>query len=90
VAVLPARQRLGIGSELIIAALHTLEAAGCPFVVVLGHPAYYSRFGFVPAHQHKLANEYGAHDEFMVLELNPPPLPPGGGLVKYGPEFAGL
>lgn len=90
VAVLPAHQRQGIGSELIIAALHTLEAAGCPFVVVLGHPAYYPRFGFVPAHQHHLANEYGADEEFMILELNPPALPPGGGMVKYGAEFADL
>lgn len=90
VAVLPAHQRQGVGTEMIVAALQTLEAAGCPLVVVLGHPEYYPRFGFVAAHQHQLANEYGAHEEFMVLELNPPALPHGGGLVKFGKEFAGV
>lgn len=46
VAVEPARQGLGIGSELIrvgLGKLRDLGAAGC---VVLGDPAYYRRFGF--------------------------------------------
>ena len=90
VAVLPAHQKQGIGTALITAGLQALAAAGCPLVVVLGHPEYYRRFGFVTASQHQLANEYGVDEPFMVIELTPPALPPGGGLVKYGPEFADL
>ena len=48
-AVLPERQRAGVGSRLIKAALRRAAETGFPLVVVLGHPAYYPRFGFEPA-----------------------------------------
>ena len=48
-AVLPAHQRRGIGSQLVAQGLATLRAADCAYVIVLGHPEYYPRFGFVPA-----------------------------------------
>jgi putative acetyltransferase len=41
-------------------------------VVVLGHPAYYPRFGFVPASRHGIACPYDAPDEaFMIVPLMP-------------------
>ncbi len=46
VAVLPAMQGLGIGTALIQAGLAELKALGAAGCVVLGDPAYYSRFGF--------------------------------------------
>lgn len=46
VAVLPSRQREGIGSTLIRAGLDLLRARGAKGCVVLGEPSYYSRFGF--------------------------------------------
>ena len=49
VAVYPAFQGRGIGSALIREGLSRAEARGEPLVVVLGHPDYYPRFGFVPA-----------------------------------------
>ena len=88
VAVLPARQRRGIGGALIRAGLDACRAQGYGFVVLIGHPEYYPRFGFQRASGFRLANEYGADDAFMVLELAPQSLPPEGGLVQYGPEFA--
>jgi putative acetyltransferase len=48
-AVRPALQRRGIGSSLVHAGLARVRAAGAPFVMVIGHPGYYPRFGFVPA-----------------------------------------
>ena len=45
-AVIPARQRDGVGSELVRAGLAKLEERGCLFVIVLGHADYYPRFGF--------------------------------------------
>lgn len=49
VSVSPARQRGGIGSALMHTILGAADAIGEPVVVLLGSPAYYGRFGFVPA-----------------------------------------
>src|SRR5262245_59475859 len=49
VAVLPAFQRLGIGSALVSAGIERMRLAGHARVIVVGDPAYYPRFGFVPA-----------------------------------------
>jgi putative acetyltransferase len=89
VAVLPDCQGRGIGSALIRAGLDACRQLGVGFVVVLGGPAYYSRFGFAPGSRAGLANEYTTGDEFMALELVPGALPTGG-FVRYGPEFAGV
>lgn len=45
-SVHPAFQRKGIGASLVLAGLETLESKGAQGCVVLGDPAYYSRFGF--------------------------------------------
>jgi putative acetyltransferase len=87
VAVLPQCQRQGLGSRLITEGLAVCRATGFVFVVVLGEPGYYRRFGFSPAAEKGLGNTYGADDAFMVLELTPGGLPVGGGLVRYAPEF---
>src|SRR5688572_9883790 len=68
-AVLPTHQRRGIGSALVRAGLRECEAAGHAGVVVLGHPGYYPRFGFRPAHLFGLRCEYDAPPEaFMARE----------------------
>lgn len=87
-AVLPSHQRRGIGGQLVRAGLDACRNLGCRFVVLLGHPDYYPRFGFVPASRFGLTNEYGADEAFQVIELAPAGIPSGGGLVQYGPEFA--
>ena len=87
VAVLPEFQRQGIGSQLIREGLATCRQAGYDAVVVLGDPAYYSRFGFIRAADFGLQNEYGVHDEFMVLPLRDGVLERVSGMVKYLPEF---
>jgi putative acetyltransferase len=87
-AVLPDHQGQGIGSRLIREGLAACERAGSGFVVVLGHPEYYPRFGFTRADHRGLGNEYGADEAFMVLELQIGSIPANGGLVRYGPEFA--
>jgi putative acetyltransferase len=87
VAVLPEFQRKGIGSKLIREGLERSNEAGYDAVVVLGDPNYYSRFGFVRAEDFGLQNEYGMHDEFMVLPLHDGALEAVSGMVKYAPEF---
>jgi putative acetyltransferase len=87
-AMLPAHQRSGIGSLRIRTGLAECRRAGHGCVVVLGHPEYYPRFGFIPASRHGLAGEHPAPDEaFMVLPLREGAIPVGGGLVRYAPEF---
>ena len=88
-AVWPERQRHGIGSELVGAGLAASRKRGAAAVVVVGHPAFYPRFGFVPASRFGLRCEYDVPDDvFMVLELIPGSLRPG--LVRYHPAFADI
>ena len=89
-AVWPALQRRGIGSRLVDTGLEACCRAGFGFVVVLGEPRYYHRFGFRHALTAGLRNEYGVDEEFMVLELQPGALIGASGVVRYGPEFAAV
>lgn len=88
-AVLPAHQRKGIGSRLVRHALDHLRQSGCPFVIVLGHPEYYPRFGFEPASRYGLVSQWeGVPDAaFMVAVLDPDALPKEGGTARYRDEF---
>ncbi len=87
-AVLPEFQSQSIGSELVRQGLEACGRLGHDVVVVLGHPNYYPRFGFVPAATKGLTSEYPVPDEvFMVVELSPNALAGREGLVKYHPEF---
>ena len=90
VAVMPDLHRRGIGGALVRAGLAAVAAAGFRYCVVLGDPAYYSRFGFERASAVGLGNEYGVDAEFMVQELTPGGLAGKRGLVRYAPEFAGV
>ncbi|HXV84451.1 MAG TPA: N-acetyltransferase [Candidatus Binatia bacterium] len=90
VAVLPGFQRHGVGSRLVQEGLAASRRTLYGFVVVLGEPRFYRRFGFRQASAVGLRNEYDAEEAFMVLELQAGILPENGGLVKYGPEFAAV
>ena len=70
-AVMPEYQRQGIGSRLVAQALERLRVHGCPFVVVIGHPEFYPRFGFEPAAAVGLTCDWEVPAEaFMVNVLN--------------------
>ena len=87
-AVLPECQRRGIGSALVNAGLDACRAAGYDVAVLLGHPDFYPRFGFVVAADHHLSCEYPAPREaFMAIELRPAAFARARGLVRYRPEF---
>ena len=87
-AVLPSFQRKGIGSKLVINGLQECQCIGHEIVIVLGHPEYYPRFGFVRASTCGIKCEYDVPNEvFMVLELRPGVLSGRSGIVKYQPEF---
>ena len=88
-AVMPNRQRQGIGSKLIEAGVEILGERGCPFVIVLGHPEFYPRFGFVPASRHGLRCQWeGVPDAaFMVLVLDEATMAGVRGVARYRDEF---
>jgi len=87
-AVLPAYQKQGIGGQLVRAGLEECRGLGYEVVVVLGHPTYYPRFGFVPAKPKGITCEFEVPEEaFMVLELREGALTERSGMVKFQPEF---
>jgi putative acetyltransferase len=87
-AVHPDYQRRGIGSALVRAGLAACATAGCAVVVVLGHPEFYMRFGFVAAHTKSLQYPHPVPREaFMVTELRPGALQHVGGVVRYDAAF---
>lgn len=82
-------QHQGIGSALVRAGLEHCKQLGVQAVVVLGHPAYYSRFGFTPASRFNISCPWSVKDEaFMLLELAPGVLKGKSGQVVYHPAFA--
>jgi len=88
-AVVPERQRQGIGADLVRAGIDHCRTAGCVAVVVLGHAAYYPRFGFSPASRFGLVSEYDVPDDvFMALELASGVLRGNAGTIRYHPAFA--
>ena len=87
-AVLPEYQRRGIGSKLIETGTRKLKAAGFPFIIVLGHPSYYPRFGFQPASTFGIKCEWDVPPEaFMLLILDHARMQGISGLAQYRPEF---
>jgi len=87
-AVAPERQRGGVGSLLVRAGLARCRDLGGEAVVVLGHPEYYPRFGFLPASRFGVRCAWDVPDEvFMALELCPGALRDARGPAAYAPEF---
>jgi putative acetyltransferase len=88
-AVATQHQRSGIGSALVRAGLEQCKKLGISAVVVLGHPEYYPRFGFLPSTRFNIRSEYDVPEEaFMVVELEPGALRGASGRIKYHPAFS--
>ena len=90
-SVLPEHQTHGIGSKLVESGLSACRDAGHTAVFVVGHAAYYPRFGFRPAADMGFTCEYPVPpDNFLALELVNDSLAGQSGLIKYDPVFAGF
>jgi putative acetyltransferase len=90
-AVAPEHQRKGIGSALVCAGLEQCKHLGFGAVVVLGHPAYYPRFGFSSSTRFGIGCEYDVPQEvFMVVELQAGFLRGASGTVKYHSAFSNV
>jgi len=87
-AVHPSFQKKGIGSVLIKEGLSRCIKKGYGAIVVLGHPEYYPKFGFVPSVKYNISCEYDVPEEvFMILELRKDFLKGISGIAKYHPAF---
>jgi putative acetyltransferase len=86
--IAPFWQGQGVGTLLIEKGLAASAANGIGAVVVLGHPDYYRRFGFSPAHRYGITCRWVVpEDAFMVKELAPGTLGKLRGRVDYLPDF---
>lgn len=88
-AVLPSKQRQGIGTQLVDTGLQILKEKGCPFVIVLGHPEYYPRFGFQAASGCNIRTKWdGVPDEaFMILVMDHEAMQNVSGVATFMDEF---
>ncbi len=88
-AVLPSRQRRGIGMLLIKTGLQILAGKGCPFVIVLGHPDYYPRFGFQPASRFNIKSQWDdvPDEAFMILVMDEKAMHTISGIASFREEF---
>ncbi|NOR86598.1 MAG: GNAT family N-acetyltransferase, partial [Bacteroidales bacterium] len=87
-AVLPAYQNLGIGSELLRTSFEEARNLEYQSVIVMGSEDYYPRFGFIPASDLAIISPFDVPSEnFMAKELFPDTLAKVSGKVKFHPLF---
>ncbi|MBW3593918.1 MAG: N-acetyltransferase, partial [Actinobacteria bacterium] len=79
-AVRPDRQRQGIGSALVEAALRAADDRAEPLVLVEGVPAYYPRFGFRSASELGLLRPYAEIPDAAWMAVT---------LSRYDPSIRG-
>ena len=87
VAVMPERQKQGIGRRLIETAHRELTARGETLIFVLGAPAYYERLGFSSETAKPFRTPY---DGPYMMALALAPGAPSSGTVAYPAPFARL
>jgi putative acetyltransferase len=73
------------------AGIERLHSMSCPFIVVIGHPTFYPRFGFQPAASYGLTCEWNVPAEvFMVKILTPEVGDRLRGMARYRAEFSAI
>ncbi|MFJ3927114.1 GNAT family N-acetyltransferase [Streptomyces sp. NPDC090022] len=87
VAADPARQRSGAGSSVVRALLAAARERGESLVVVLGHPEYYPRFGFVPASRFGIRAPFEVPDEALMALVLDDRAPVPAGTIGYPAPF---
>jgi putative acetyltransferase len=86
-AVLPEHQRRGVGSALVRRGMEVCRDHGHRVCVVVGHPAYYPRYGFSAKLAEPLASPFDAGEAWMAAELAAGALDGVAGWVGYPPPF---
>ncbi|URN96334.1 MAG: N-acetyltransferase [Candidatus Pristimantibacillus lignocellulolyticus] len=91
IAVKPGHQGQGIGRMLIEEGTRRCRELGYGLILLIGHPTYYTKFGFQPARQFGLElKQFEVPDEvFMVYEVLDGQLQLTKGELKYSAAFFG-
>ncbi|KQX50873.1 MULTISPECIES: bifunctional class I SAM-dependent methyltransferase/N-acetyltransferase [unclassified Streptomyces] len=89
VSVAPEHQRSGAGQAVVRAVLDAARLRGEPHVLVLGHPTYYPRFGFVRASEYGIKPGFEVPDEAMMALVLDGSAPVPSGTLVY-PEAFGV
>jgi putative acetyltransferase len=88
-AVLPGYQRKGIGTQLMQMGISRIKEGGCPYIIVIGDPEYYTRFGFEPAGRFGISCEWNVqYEAFMILMLDRKAMNGITGVARYRREWA--
>ncbi|MFF5700991.1 methyltransferase domain-containing protein [Streptomyces sp. NPDC012794] len=87
VAADPAVQRSGAGGAVVRALLAAARERGEALVLVLGHPSYYPRFGFVPASRFGIRAPFEVPDEAMMALVLDDSVPVPAGTISYPAPF---
>ena len=90
VATLPRFRALGVASHLIEYAIEKARKLRYEFIIVLGDPKFYSRFGFVAASGYNISGPFEAAGEnFMALKIGAKRNFTGGAVI-YPETFANV
>jgi len=90
-AVTPEMQRKRIGSRLIKYGLDRARELGFKSVIVLGHPDYYAKCGFVPTSRWLIKPPFHVpENSFMGMELVEGGFSGVSGTVRYAREFEAI
>ena len=90
-AVTPELQRQRIGSQLIQYGLDRARELGFKSVIVLGHPDYYAKCGFIPTSRWLIKPPFNVpENSFMAMELVKDGLSGVSGTVRYAREFGDI
>jgi predicted N-acetyltransferase YhbS len=88
ISVKPEYQKMGIGGRLINEAHRIATTLGYKSVVLIGHAAYYPKYGYEPASKYGIKIPFSAPDEnCMVIPLIENGLKEVSGVVEYAREF---
>ncbi|MCX4806874.1 bifunctional class I SAM-dependent methyltransferase/N-acetyltransferase [Streptomyces sp. NBC_01214] len=87
VAADPALQRSGAGSSVVRALLAAARERGESLVLVLGHPEYYPRFGFLPASRFGIRAPFEVPDGAMMALVLDASRPVPAGTIRYPDPF---
>lgn len=86
-SVLPSYQRQGIGQALMAEGHRIARELGYGYSIVLGHPQYYPKAGYLPASLYGIKAPFEVPDDsFMAVKLNPEAKPLDG-VIEYDPAF---
>lgn len=87
VSVYKGFQDKGIGTALVKSGINVARELGYKSIIVLGHPSYYTQFGFELASKWDIRIENNLSDYLFALELSEGALSGVYGNVEYCPEF---